>query len=82
MDPFALQDLIESQGIWQNDMNLLMDISRQGAAYVNPLKIPGYVAPQRMAPVAANYMSAPQGVPMQNPNFMQVPGQINMGMVA
>ena len=49
-DTFTVQDIIEEKGIWQNNMNIVMDAARKGPGYVNPLKI-------QMAPASQPFMS-------------------------
>lgn len=39
LDTFQVQDIIEEKGIWQNDMNILMEAVNRGQGYFNPLKI-------------------------------------------
>ena len=41
LDTFAVQDLIEEQGICENSVNLVLDLMQQPqGSYINPLKIP------------------------------------------
>lgn len=58
-DALAVQDIIEEKGIWQNNMNIVMDAIRKGPAYFNPLKL-------QMAPASQPFMSVqqPGGMPI------------------
>jgi hypothetical protein len=40
-DHFEVQDLLNEKGVWQDDVNLVLDLMRKGLgpSFVNPLKI-------------------------------------------
>ena len=59
-DLFRVQDFLEQKGIWQNEINLLLDIISmdRDATFINPLKI----------------SMPPPSQPMMQPNWASVPG--------